>query len=230
MLTCEHHFLLSVKSWNHPGPCQNANGVYGRFAGDCAGETTFPVCPPARRVTNVGSAQGVGKVQTRIKVLVLLYRCLLYASVHLQKYLNKQYTMKLLNIYVSSYVRRITALWENDHRKSKYYTHTVSYKLGTLHWEATITTWYLPDRLESRATLAATRVRMRVASSRGRRGSALQPFGQKDCLRNIQSLYNHSRTAYCNVAGTTAVFYSHFNQTWPMWVLVYRYCSEWVLW
>jgi hypothetical protein len=47
--------------------------------------------------------------------------------------------------------------------------------------------WYSPDRLESRATLAATRVRMRVASSRGRRGSALHPFGQKDCLCNIQT-------------------------------------------
>ena len=97
-------------------------------------------------------------------------------------------------------MRRITTLRENEQRRSKFYTHTVSYKLRTLHWEATTTTQYLPDRLESRATLAATRVRMRVASSRGRRGSALQPFGQKDCLRNIQWLYNHSCTAYCNMA------------------------------
>jgi hypothetical protein len=77
--------------------------------------------------------------------------------------------------------------------------------------EATVTTQYLPDRLESRATLAATRVRKRVASSRGRRGSALQPFGQKDCLCNIQSLYDQSCTEYCNVADIIAVFYSYLT-------------------
>lgn len=125
--------------------------------------------------------------------------------------ITKPRVIYIIYIHTRSHVRRITPLCEHVYKRSKYYTHTVSYKLRRLHCEVNITTQYLPDRLESRATLAATRVRMRVASSRGRRGSALQPFGQKDCLFNIQSLFEQSCTEYCNVAHTTAVFYSYLN-------------------
>lgn len=58
--------------------------------GDYAGETKFPAHPPARHITGGDSTQDVEIVQTRIGVLVSSFRSLLCASIHLQKYSERQ--------------------------------------------------------------------------------------------------------------------------------------------